>query len=66
MIWESWDAFWAMGGYGPYVWGSVAVTAILMILEPILVIQGRKSLISRLKRQFRAEKSDTNSKHPQE
>ena len=25
MIWDSWDAFWAMGGYGLYVWGSYAV-----------------------------------------
>ena len=25
MNWGSWDAFWAMGGYGLYVWGSYAV-----------------------------------------
>jgi heme exporter protein D len=47
-----------MGNHGVYVWGSVGVTALLLALEPILLIQGRKSLVARLKRQFRAEKSD--------
>ncbi len=26
-----------MGGYGLYVWGAYAVTAALMLLEPVLV-----------------------------
>ena len=33
MRWESWADFWAMGGYGFYVWGSMGVTALLMALE---------------------------------
>ena len=33
MRWESWAEFWAMGGYGFYVWGSMGVTALLMALE---------------------------------
>lgn len=37
MQWESWQAFFAMGGYGGYVWGSFAVTAIIMIGELVLV-----------------------------
>ena len=28
MNWSSWEAFWAMGGYGLYVWGSFGVTAL--------------------------------------
>ena len=28
MRWESWSQFWDMGGYGLYVWGSMAVTAL--------------------------------------
>jgi heme exporter protein D len=31
--WGSWDAFWAMGGYGLYVWGSYAMTVIVLALE---------------------------------
>ena len=37
MEWQSWQAFWAMGGYGGYVWGSFAVTAALMAAELLLV-----------------------------
>jgi heme exporter protein D len=58
MHWNSFSEFLAMGNHGLYVWGSVGVTALLMILEPILLVQGQKSLITRLKRQFRAESAD--------
>ena len=58
LYWNSFSEFLAMGNHGVYVWGSVGVTALLLALEPILLIQGRKSLMARLKRQFRAEKSD--------
>jgi len=58
MYWNSFSEFLAMGNHGAYVWGSVGVMAILMVLEPVLLIQGQKNLVARLKRQFRAEKSD--------
>ena len=62
MYWNSFQEFLTMGNHGLYVWGSVSVMAILMILEPLLLVQGRKHLIARLKRQFRAEQADrTNS-----
>jgi heme exporter protein D len=31
--WGSWSEFWAMGGYGSYVWGSFAMTAAVVIVE---------------------------------
>jgi heme exporter protein D len=34
MIWNSWDEFFRMGGYGLYVWGSYAVTLLVMLAEP--------------------------------
>jgi heme exporter protein D len=34
--WQSAGDFFAMGGYGLYVWGSYAVTAALMLIEPVL------------------------------
>lgn len=37
MYWKSAADFFAMGGYGLYVWGSYAVTAIFMLIEPVLV-----------------------------
>jgi len=33
MRWESWSQFWDMGGYGLYVWGSMGMTALLLLLE---------------------------------
>ena len=36
MNWHSASEFFAMGGYGLYVWGSYLVTALLMGLEPAL------------------------------
>jgi heme exporter protein D len=58
MYWNSFSEFLAMGNHGVYVWGSVGVMAILMVLEPVLLIEGQRKLVARLKRQFRAEKSD--------
>ena len=37
MIWNSWSDFFAMGGYGLYVWGSVVVTVGLMFGEMIIL-----------------------------
>ena len=36
MIWNSTADFFAMGGYGLYVWGSYAVTLACMAVEPVL------------------------------
>lgn len=58
MYWNSFSEFLAMGSHGLYVWGSVGVMAVLMVLEPVLLIHGHRNLITRLKRQLRAEKSD--------
>ena len=63
MYWNSFSEFLAMGHHGLYVWGSVGVMAFAMILEPILLIKGRKNLIARLKRQFRAESADRATSH---
>ena len=35
MNWNSAAEFFAMGGYGLYVWGAYGVTALLMLVEPI-------------------------------
>jgi heme exporter protein D len=36
MNWHSAGEFLEMGGYGTYVWGAYAVTALLMLIEPML------------------------------
>jgi len=49
MQWNSVGEFFAMGGYGFYVWGSFGACAILMLAEPFLarrrLSEVRKSLI---------------------
>jgi heme exporter protein D len=42
MNWHSASEFFDMGGYGLYVWGSYAVTALLMLVEPWLVARRRE------------------------
>ncbi len=55
MHWNSASEFFAMGGYAFYVWGSFGLTALIMVVEPIMVARRRKNLLSRLKRQIAAE-----------
>ena len=55
MYWNSFSDFIAMGGYAGYVWGSFGVTALILIVEPILALRRQRQTISRLKRQLRAE-----------
>lgn len=39
MIWHSVGEFLSMGGYGLYVWGSYALTAALMLIEPVVAVR---------------------------
>jgi heme exporter protein D len=50
MEWASWSDFWAMGGYGLYVWGSYAVTGLAIVAEIILLRHGRSQTLKRLRR----------------
>ncbi|HHH39106.1 MAG TPA: heme exporter protein CcmD [Sedimenticola sp.] len=50
MTFSSFSEFLDMGGYGLYVWGSFGVTALLMILEPILVYRRRRAVLQRVSR----------------
>ncbi|MGL1832103.1 heme exporter protein CcmD [Rhodocyclaceae bacterium SMB388] len=54
MQWESWSAFWDMGGAAPFVWGSYLVTAVLIAVELVLVLQRRKETVRRLLKLRRA------------
>ncbi len=42
MIWESWSAFWSMGGRGFFVWGSYGALAIAVVAELIVLRSARK------------------------
>ena len=53
MNWESIDAFFAMGGYGRYVWGSYAVTLALIVLEIVMLRVRRKNILKELRQAAR-------------
>ncbi|WP_297722467.1 heme exporter protein CcmD [Limnohabitans sp. Rim8] len=58
MIWNSASEFWAMGGYGLYVWGSFGVTALLMGGEVILAARRHQHTRESLQMQVTTIDSD--------
>ena len=66
MEWGSWAAFWAMGGKGAYVWGSYGVTALVIVLEVILVLRRRKETVRRLLKLRRVMPATANAPTPTE
>jgi len=59
MIWNSWNDFWAMGGYGLYVWGSFGVTALCIAVEMVWVKHARENALTQVANELAAK---TNSK----
>ncbi|MBL1378355.1 heme exporter protein CcmD [Zobellella iuensis] len=49
MKFESWSAFWAMGGYGFYVWLSFAVTLLALLGLVVATITTKKRLLREVK-----------------
>jgi len=45
MVWDSASDFFAMGGYGLYVWGAYGVTVAWMLLEPLLAARRHRSAL---------------------
>jgi heme exporter protein D len=44
MYFDSWSAFWDMGGYGFFVWLSFGVTALAMMLMVVESIYAKRAL----------------------
>jgi len=47
--------FFHMGGFGAYIWSAMGVALFLMVLEPILLILKRRSIIKELKQAKRLD-----------
>ena len=62
MHWESWSAFWEMGGFAAFVWGSYGVTVLLVIGELILVMHRRRDTVRRLLRLRRVSAAGANGR----
>ena len=57
-MWNSPSEFFAMGGYGLYVWSSFGVCALVLLLEPLVIRARDKAVIRRLHQQLLAEQFD--------
>jgi heme exporter protein D len=63
MIWNSWSDFWAMGGYGLYVWGSFGVTAASMAIEMWWVKQMRSNALSQVAQELASAETQEKDWH---
>ncbi|MBK9573736.1 MAG: heme exporter protein CcmD [Rhodoferax sp.] len=59
MQWNSASEFFAMGGYGLYVWGSFGITAGVMVIEVLLVRQRRKHALRNLRNEIASESTSS-------
>ena len=59
MNWNSPSEFLAMGGYAFYVWGSFGVTAVALLVEPLLIRKRRHDILRTLRREHAAEEINT-------
>ena len=58
MNWNSLGEFLEMGGYAFYVWGSFGVTALAMVVEPLLIRKRRRDILRTLRREHAAEEGN--------
>ncbi len=56
MQWNSVGEFFAMGGYAFYVWGSFGVTALVLLIEPLLANRRRNEALRGIRREKSAER----------
>jgi heme exporter protein D len=55
MNWGSPAEFFAMGGYGFYVWGSFGACLLMMVVEPLLAKKRRADILRSLRRERLAD-----------
>ena len=55
MQWGSVSEFFAMGGYGLYVWGAYAMTAVVIAAEMVTLIRRGRTLRARPGRSSHAQ-----------
>ena len=66
VAWGSLDVFLTMGGYGLYVWGSFGISAVLMVLEPVLIRQRHRQALQQLAQELQAQEGEEASSPQQE
>jgi len=48
-----WPEFFAMGGYGSYIWASYALAATVLVVNVLLPLRRRKTVRRQLKEYYR-------------
>jgi len=48
MAWTNWGDFWAMGGYGLYVWAAYLLALVIVVSEIAVLILSRRSILDHL------------------
>lgn len=61
MSWASWSDFFAMGGYGFYVWGSYLVSFFCMAGEIALAFNRKRTLLRQLSLIHKATQQEQNN-----
>jgi heme exporter protein D len=49
----NWEAFFAMGGHGSYIWGAYGIAAVVLALNVIQPLRDRRALLKRLRGYYR-------------
>jgi heme exporter protein D len=62
MNWQSWSEFLAMGGYALYVWGSYAVTLVVLVAEIVALVMRRRGVIESLTKYYAARRRNHEAK----
>ncbi len=61
MNWASWSDFFAMGGYGFYVWGSYLVSLLCMAGEIAVVFNQKRTMHKQLSLIHKATQQEQNN-----
>ncbi|MES2879566.1 MAG: heme exporter protein CcmD [Pseudomonadota bacterium] len=48
-----------MGGYAFYVWGSFGLTAVVMVVEPLLIRRKRAELLDQFRNELLSERTSS-------
>jgi len=54
--------FFNMGGYGAYIWSVMLIALFFMLLEPIMLILQRRTILQEIKRNQRLEERRSRDK----
>ncbi len=47
--------FFYMGGFGAYIWSAMTIALVLMLLEPVMLMMKRRSVLAGIRRIKRLE-----------